>query len=110
MTVGEKIQELMDWSGKQQKELATLTGIPRSSISDYVRGARIPTIDTAQKIADALGVSLWAVLNGEPMAVTETDLTEKERRMVKEYRELSRTSQGLIDSTMQALKKLERRE
>ena len=54
MTVGEKIQELLDWGGKNQKELAELSGVSQSAISDYIRNIRIPSIEAAQKIADAL--------------------------------------------------------
>ena len=67
MTVGEKIQELLDWGGKNQKELAELSGVSQSAISDYIRNIRIPSIEAAQKIADALDVSLWVLLNGEAL-------------------------------------------
>ena len=73
MTVGEKIQELLDWGGKNQKELAELSGVSQSAISDYIRNIRIPSIEAAQKIADALDVSLWVLLNGEALPVTEVD-------------------------------------
>lgn len=79
MTVGEKIQELLDWGGKNQKELAELSGVSQSAISDYIRNIRIPSIEAAQKIADALDVSLWVLLNGEALPVTALDMTEKER-------------------------------
>lgn len=77
MTVGEKIQELLDWGGKNQKELAELSGVSQSAISDYIRNIRIPSIEAAQKIADALDVSLWVLLNGEALPVTTLDMTEE---------------------------------
>ena len=89
MTVGEKIQELLDWGGKNQKELAELSGVSQSAISDYIRNIRIPSIEAAQKIADALDVSLWVLLNGEALPVTALDMSEKERRLIGEYRRLS---------------------
>ena len=97
MTVGEKIQELLDWGGKNQKELAELSGVSQSAISDYIRNIRIPSIEAAQKIADALDVSLWVLLNGEALPVTALDMTEKERRLIGEYRRLTGSEQEAVD-------------
>jgi len=41
-----------------QVELAERTGIHQQSISRYESGGKIPQIDTAYRIAQALGVSL----------------------------------------------------
>ena len=92
MTVPEKIQEIMEWSNRKkltQLELARLSGISKSSLNGYIHGDRKITVDAAQKIADALNVSLWTLLNGEALAVTSMDLTERERRLVSGYRRLN---------------------
>ena len=96
MTVGEKIQELLDWGGKNQKELAELSGVSQSAISDYIRNIRIPSIEAAQKI-----VSLWVLLNGEALPVTALDMTEKERRLIGEYRRLTGSEQEAVDHVIQ---------
>ncbi len=101
MTVGEKIQELLDWGGKNQKELAELSGVSQSAISDYIRNIRIPSIEAAQKIADALDVSLWVLLNGEALPVTALDMTEKERRLIGEYRRLTGSEREAVDHVIQ---------
>jgi len=101
MTVGEKIQELLDWGGKNQKELAELSGVSQSAISDYIRNIRIPSIEAAQKIADALDVSLWVLLNGEAHPVTTLDMTEKERRLIGEYRRLTGSEREAVDHVIQ---------
>ena len=101
MTVGEKIQELLDWGGKNQKELAELSGVSQSAISDYIRNIRIPSIEAAQKIADALVVSLWVLLNGEALPVTALDMTEKERRLIGEYRRLTGSEREAVDHVIQ---------
>ena len=101
MTVGEKIQELLDWGGKNQKELAELSGVSQSAISDYIRNIRIPSIEAAQKIADALDVSLWVLLNGEALPVTTLDMTEKERRLIGEYRRLTGSEREAVDHVIQ---------
>lgn len=102
MTVGEKIQEILDWSGKTQADLAALADIPRSSISDYVRGARVPSLEAVQKIAAALDVSSWAVINGEPLAVEAIDLTEAERVFLGEYRKLTGMERESVNGVIRA--------
>mgnify|MGYP005910036021 CR=1 FL=1 len=109
MTVGEKIQELLDWGGKNQKELAELSGVSQSAISDYIRNIRIPSIEAAQKIADALDVSLWVLLNGEALPVTALDMTEKERRLIGEYRRLTGSEQEAVDHVIQVYNERKRR-
>ena len=103
MTFGEKLQEILDWYVKSQKEVAELSGISQSSISDYVNMKSTPTIDAAQKIADALGVSLWTLLNGDPLAVTPIDLTQRERTLLSEYRCLDQEEREAIDSLLRVL-------
>lgn len=93
MTFGEKLEELLDWSGTSQRDLANRSRISQSSISDYIRGKSIPTIDVAQKLAAALNVSLWTLLNGSPLSITPMDLTAQERALVNEFRRLDPEAQ-----------------
>lgn len=51
--------------GLSQEELAGRAGLDRTYISGVERGVRNPTIRTAKKIADALGVSLGDLLRDE---------------------------------------------
>ncbi|AEG16017.1 helix-turn-helix domain protein [Desulfofundulus kuznetsovii DSM 6115] len=54
-----------------QAELARKAGVPQSAISEIEAGKRKPRIDTIQKLALALGVSVSELLdeNEEPKAV-----------------------------------------
>ena len=72
MTIIEKIQEVMDWNGIEQKKLAELTGLSKSTISTYMRGVNKISIENLQKIADALGVSLWTSCCPRTTACTGT--------------------------------------
>ena len=106
MTVPEKIQEIMEWSNRKkltQLELARLSGISKSSLNGYIHGDRKITVDAAQKIADALNVSLWTLINGEALAVTSMDLTERERRLVSGYRRLNDEQRAAVDQLLQAM-------
>ncbi len=50
--------------GLTLQQIEELTGIALNTISRYERGAISPTTETAQKIAQALGVTVDELLNG----------------------------------------------
>lgn len=100
MTVEEKLQEVMDWSGTQQKEVARLTGISTSTLSGYIRGKRKMTVEAAQKIASALNLSVWVLLNGNPLPVTPLDITEAEGQILAQYRTLTDSERDAVDTVI----------
>ena len=72
--IGEKIKDYRKEKSWTQGQLAQKTGMSKISIGNYERGDRCPTLDTLQKIADALEVPASYFLN-----VTEyTQLVEEE--------------------------------
>lgn len=103
VTVEEKLQEYLIWSGVQQKDLARLSGISKSSISGYVRGERKMTVEALQKIAAALDVSVWTFLNGDPLMVKPIDVTAEECKLLSEYRMLNGEERKLINHTLDML-------
>lgn len=52
----EKVKELMEKRGINQKELSKLSGITESSISRYLSGERAPRIDIIVNLSRALEV------------------------------------------------------
>lgn len=66
MTVGEKIRAIRKAKPMTQKELAGLLGISSVNISQIENNVREPKIDTLEKIADALEVSLAELLGIMP--------------------------------------------
>ena len=56
MTFAEKLNRMMKELGLKQSNLSDLTGIGKSSISQYVSGKNEPTRERKQEIARALGV------------------------------------------------------
>jgi transcriptional regulator with XRE-family HTH domain len=50
--------------GLSQEQLAAKSGLDRTYISGVERGARNPSLKSAQRIANALGKSLPALLEG----------------------------------------------
>lgn len=53
-----QLKELRKERGLSQDELANAVGVHKSHISRYERGLAVPSLEVAQKIAMALGVSL----------------------------------------------------
>lgn len=52
-----RIKEVLSEKGVTQKELASLLGISEVGMSKIVTGN--PTVETLNKIANALGVDIW---------------------------------------------------
>lgn len=53
---GRRLYNLMLKKGWRQADLARASGLPRDSISTYVRGTVRPTEESLKKVASALGV------------------------------------------------------
>lgn len=52
------LQDILDKKGVTQQQLADITGIPASNISDYVHRRRFMSLTTAIKITHRLNVRL----------------------------------------------------
>lgn len=102
MSFGSKMREIMFWKHKTQVDVFKATGISRNTLSQYSKDLRSPTLLNAQKIADALGVSLWTLLNGDDMAVDSDDLTAEERKLVNGYRHLDPELRKAVQHVVEA--------
>lgn len=71
--VGEAIHAARISSGLSQEELAGKAGISRVSLGNYERGDRVPSIEAAKRIADALGMSLSEIYDENKNACDNTD-------------------------------------
>jgi transcriptional regulator with XRE-family HTH domain len=65
MSFNEKLKQAMQKSGISQAQLATLTGIGKSSISQYISGKNVPTVERMGVIAEALGISISELVEQE---------------------------------------------
>lgn len=54
--IKDRLQELMRYFGIKQVDLAERAGLPKSAVSMYVSGNRIPRQNKISQIADAYGV------------------------------------------------------
>lgn len=105
ITIKEKLQEVLDWRGKSQYDLADAVGIPRGSISSYVTGPTTISIEQAYKFAAALGVTPWTLLNGEPLLATHDDLTAEEAHTITDLRGLTLDQREVVLKTVETMKK-----
>lgn len=62
MDVGKKIRELRQDRGWTQKELAKRSSMSENAINQYERGKRQPKVEYLTKIAAALGVSIYRLI------------------------------------------------
>lgn len=58
MTIGERIKKIRLEKGLTQKQLAEKCGLFDSTIRKYESGRQNPKIETVEKIANALGISI----------------------------------------------------
>lgn len=71
---GKRLYRLMIGKGWTQSELARQAGLPRDSISVYVRGRSLPTPVNTEKLARAFGVSARDILpNAVESAIDEDE-------------------------------------
>ena len=53
-----KIKQLREKAGLSQKALADKAKVSQGKVSEYESGKSVPRLDSARRIADALGVSI----------------------------------------------------
>lgn len=72
MSFSDRLKQIMEEKNVSQAELSALTGIGKSSISQYLSGKNEPKPKAVDKIAEALDVSA-AYLNGLTTCSDSTD-------------------------------------
>ena len=102
----ERLIEMMSILDLKQTDIAEKTGIPKSAISQYVSGKRLPRIDKIAIIANAYGLNpTWLLgYNNVPMYKADVERrAEKEYSLVRKYRQLSERDQQVIDKMIDSM-------
>lgn len=88
--IGDKIKAIRIAKGLDQKQLADMVDISKSSISEWENCKRAPRMGTLRKIAAALGVDVWEIIgfNNVEFDGTPTPLSSDEQNLVTTYRAL----------------------
>jgi transcriptional regulator with XRE-family HTH domain len=64
VSLGPNLRALREKQNISQEELAQAIGVRQSTISEIERGNRTPSLPVANRLAEKLGVSLDALING----------------------------------------------
>ena len=86
MEIGKKLCKLRQNKKMSMYRLTQLTGVSGNHIKGIEEGTRQPTIETLQRLTVALGSSLAEIFNDNTEC---TYLTEKERRLIENFRTIS---------------------
>jgi len=97
MTLGNRIGYLRQAAKLSQKELGKKTGLARNTIWQYENDKRMPSIENAQRLADALGVSLDALMHGG-VVVNQTHLGLKWGEFFQDQAQRSERIERLLRS------------
>lgn len=94
-----RIKQMMQIRDITQADLARITGIRASSISDYLSGKYQPKQDKIALIADALSVNPgWLMGYDEPKKPISSSIVEKKenRNLLAHYQKLSEHEQKIL--------------
>lgn len=72
MTVGERIRQIRKEKALTQKKLAEISGVSENAIKQYENNKRTPRLEQLNKIADALGVCVYTLVEDDDLALKTT--------------------------------------
>lgn len=57
--LGQKLRRLREEKGVSQEKLSKEAGLDRTYVGKIERGKKSPSLNTVEKLGDALGVEVW---------------------------------------------------
>lgn len=106
-----RLKELRLEKGLTQKELSIKLNLTQQTYSDYETGRTDPDIETLIKISKILEVSVDFLLGladdlgNVTVQSSAPQLTTTERRLLEDFRDLSKDLQDMLIATIQTWKK-----
>jgi len=92
----ERLEYLLKKNKITQAQLSDKIGLRRATISDWKKNGNYPSADDAVKIAKILDVSTdWLITGEDPQG-----LTEEERRLVGDWRELGADARKAVRAVL----------
>lgn len=80
-TLGKRLKDILAAQGISQAELAARAGTTQAQISAYINQKGSPTLESAERLAGALGVSIAALIGDEPPVIAPPSTSPEERRL-----------------------------
>jgi transcriptional regulator with XRE-family HTH domain len=65
-TMGQRLQRIREACGLSQSDLARAADVPLGSLKNWEQGRRVPLLDTAARVAAALGCTLDELAGVKP--------------------------------------------
>lgn len=100
MSFFERLQLLMDSQSLSQKQLADLTSLRQSTISDWKKNGNLPNGEAAIKIASYFNVTTDYLLTGEEK---NNSLSQDEVELLRNYRSLPEHDKSMLQIMIAAL-------
>ncbi len=102
MDIGKRLQELRAARELSQGDIQKRTGLLRCYISRVENGHTVPSLETLERLAKALGIEMYQLFferDGKPVPAstgpTET-LDKKERELFNYFRKVKETDRPLV--------------
>ena len=100
-TCGKRIEKALAIRDMKQSDLCKLAGVPKSSLSLYLKGAYEPKQDKIYKMANALNVSeMWLMGYDVPMERQKksipAEFTDAERIMLELFKRIPEMQQKIL--------------
>ena len=61
-----RLKEVLSEKGVTSAELAGRVGVSKATVSNLINNKTMPSLDTLEKIADALGIEMWELFTERP--------------------------------------------
>ncbi len=102
MNIGKRLQDLRAAQDLSQGDIEKRTGLLRCYISRVENGHTVPSLETLERLAKALGIELYQIFfagKGEPVpvsAVSTEGISRKERELLKFFRGVKESDRPLV--------------
>jgi transcriptional regulator with XRE-family HTH domain len=82
-SIGQRIRQIREQKGLSQGDIERSTGMLRAYISRVEHGHTVPSLESLERFAAALGIPLYQLFchlpEGEPGAPVDTQMSERDR-------------------------------
>lgn len=94
------LQRLKELSGKSQDEIATVSGIPKSTVAKILAGVtKSPSVEAVKSIVYAMGFTL-ADLDDSQSSKASAVIDAETEKFTKKYRALDEHGKKLVDAVL----------
>ena len=103
----ENLKAELDYQGMQLKELSSKCGISKNTLGNYLTGHKsLPSVENGVKIAQALGVSVEYLVNGESASESfANSCPVKYRKIIESLETLDESDLNAVQALVTSLQK-----